>query len=377
MKIACIVPYTFLPATSGGQKLIAGFCEYLGVETELHVFGTPENDAALVKNYSFSPFLKSSRVRYTDILLFLKLKKIISEKEIETVIIEHPYLGWLGWMLKKSCKIQLIYHTHNIEFERFRSIGKPWWGLLKMYERWSLQKADAIFCITEEDKKGMIKQLHITPSKCIVVPYGIKQETAPDNKVETKASVCSELQIDATATLLFFNGVLNYKPNLDALKVILNEINPKLIERKLNYKLLVAGKHLPDQYNQLKEWSTKNIYYLGFVSDIDRYTLATDILLNPVTSGGGIKTKMIEALGLNTAVISTVNGAAGVHKEDCGEKLKIVADVDWKHFVEEIIKTAKNTTANIPMAFYEQFSWKHIVKNILPVFKSSQKEIQK
>ena len=87
------------------------------------------------------------------------------------------------------------------------------------------------------------------------------------------------------------------------------------------------------------------------------------------------KQAMIEALGLNTAVISTVNGAAGVHKEDCGEKLKIVADVDWKHFVEEIIETAKNTTANIPMAFYKQFSWKHIVKNILPVFKSSQKKI--
>ena len=367
-KIACIVPYHFLPGSSGGQKLIAGFCEYLGAETELYVFGTPENDASLVKNYSLFPWLKSSQLRYGDLSLFFKLRKQLAEKKIKTVIIEHPYLGWLGWMLKKYCKVQLIFHTHNIEFERFRSVGKSWWRLLKTYERWSLQSADFIFCITEEDKIGMIERLNIPAAKCIVVPYGIKQQTVPTNKLETKASVCKELQIESTTSLLFFNGVLNYKPNLNALEVLLKEITPLLIEQKLNYKLLIAGKHLPLHYNFLKNWESKHVVYLGFLNDIDCYTLAADVLLNPIVSGGGVKTKMIEALGLNTAVVSTSSGAAGVHKENCGEKLRIVADGDWKSFTQETINAATTKSENIPIAFYEQFSWNKIIQKLLPVF---------
>ena len=366
-KITCIVPYTFLPASSGGQKLIAGFCEYLGAETELHVFGKPENDVALAKNYSLFPWLKNSQLRYADFSLFFKLKKQIADQKIETVIIEHPYLGWLGWMLKKSCKVQLIFHTHNIEFERFRSVGKNWWWFLKIYERWSLQKADLIFCITEEDRKGMIERLNIAESKCIIVPYGIKQQTIPANKLETKASVCRELEIESSASLLFFNGVLNYKPNLDALEVLLNEITPLLIEQKLNYKLLIAGRHLPLEYNSLKEWNSKHIIYLGFVDDIDRYTLGADVLLNPIVRGGGIKTKMIEALGLNTSVVSTISGAAGVSAEICGEKLMIVTDGDWKSFAQAIIEAATKPSTDIPTAFYEQFSWKKIIQKLLPV----------
>ena len=66
-------------------------------------------------------------------------------EQIDTVIIEHPYLGWLGWMLKMSCNIQLIVHTQNIEYERFRTLGKSWWPVLKFYESFVLRQADKVF----------------------------------------------------------------------------------------------------------------------------------------------------------------------------------------------------------------------------------------
>jgi len=366
MKIvAAIVPYTFLPVQSGGQRLISGFYDELGKKTQLHVISTPENQATQTISYQLLKKLRSSRLRYADVFLYFKIKKYLKLHQIEFLIIEHPYLGWLGWQLKKATGVKLIVHTHNIEYQRFRSIGKWWWNLLKFYERWTLQKADYVFCITEEDKSGFIENLKINQSKCKVIPYGIYQDSAPADKKLTKLSVCTELNIDPASNILFFNGLLNYKPNRDALDIILHQINPILLRSSLNYKIIVAGKNLPQVYNDLKEWNQNNVIYLGFVDDIERFTKAADILLNPVLSGGGVKTKMIEALGLNTTVISTVTGAAGVSKETCGDKLIIIEDSNWGAFTDAVIKTVTTPEHDIPAAFYREFSWKNIIEKTL------------
>ena len=365
-KIAAIVPYTFLPGQSGGQKLISGFYGALGKETELHVISTPENDVTLQSAYRFEKKLLSSRFRYADIFSFFRIKNYLLKNQIEWLFIEHPYMGWLAWLLKKATDTKLAVHTHNVEYQRFGSIGKWWWRVLKIYEGWVLNKADLVFCITEEDRDTFITQLKVASHKCIVVPYGIPQQSPPADKEQTKQSVCEELSINHTTKLLFFNGVLNYQPNLDALNVILKQINPLLLASNLNYKLLIAGKNLPVTYQGLTAWNDQHIIYLGFVDDIDRYTKAADVLLNPVQSGGGVKTKMIEALGMNTSVVSTKTGAAGVLQELCGEKLLIVPDNDWKAFADAVV-TACNKKLTITNSFYDQFSWKRIVQRVVNI----------
>lgn len=331
----------------------------------LHVAGTNNNDAALVTNYTFHPVLINSQLRYADLFAFFRLKKIIREQQIETVIIEHPYLGWLGWMLKKSCGIKLIVHTHNVEYERFRTVGKSWWPLLKWYEGMVLRAADTVFCIAAEDRTRMIEQLNVPASNCVLIPYGITQTLIPADKFARKQQIAATHQLDPNALLLFFNGLLDYKPNTDALRTIIEKINPLLKQSGLHYNILVAGKRLPVEFGELKQWNNEQIFYAGFVEDIDLYTKAADILLNPVTSGGGVKTKMIEALGLNTSVVSTETGATGVDLSDCGSKLKITPDDSWEKFVEAILFFAKHSDIRTPATFYTNHYWKEIVKKAL------------
>jgi glycosyltransferase involved in cell wall biosynthesis len=364
-KIAAIIPYTFLPGQSGGQKLITGFYDALGKQSELHLIGTPENDPQLALNYKLNLFLSSSQLRYADVFSFFQIKKYLKQNKIEWLFIEHPYMGWLAWLLKQTTGIKLAVHTHNIEYQRFRSIGKWWWQILKWYERWVLKRADLVFCITEEDRMGFINELGIAENKCIVVPYGIPQDAPPADKAATKQRICRELNISTETKLLFFNGVLNYLPNVEALNAILQHINPLLLQSGINYKLLIAGKNLPDSFNDLKEFKEQHVLYLGFVDDIDQYTKVADVLLNPVQSGGGIKTKMIEALGLNTSVVSVQTGAAGVTSDLCGNKLLIVHDNDWNQFTNAIITSLKQPALDTPQSFYKEFSWNNIIEKVL------------
>ena len=93
------------------------------------------------------------------------------------------------------------------------------------------------------------------------------------------------------------------------------------------------------------------------------YFKAADIFLNPVQTGGGIKTKMVEAIAFGATVITTDSGAIGIHQNICGKKLVVVTDGDWKIFSESIIKNASNTDMT-PPSYYEYYYWGNIVKKI-------------
>ena len=116
--------------------------------------------------------------------------------------------------------------------------------------------------------------------------------------------------------------------------------------------------------NELKAHADKNIIYAGFVDDITVYFKGADIFINPVVDGGGIKTKLVEALGYNTAVVSTVSGSIGVTQYDAGELLRITADNDWLSFAASITKLLESATPEIPDNFYHKFYWGNIASKV-------------
>jgi len=187
----------------------------------------------------------------------------------------------------------------------------------------------------------------------------------PRDKENGRQTIKAKHKMADRETILLFNGLLDYKPNLDALFVILKEINPLLLQQPVfRYKIIICGKRLPVDLNELKEYADKNIIYAGFVEDIEMYFKAADLFLNPVQSGGGIKTKMVEAIAFGTSVVTTETGAMGIHRDICGKKLIVVPDNDWKSFAEAIILHA-NDSEITPASYYEYYYWGSIVQKVI------------
>ncbi len=365
-KVLAIAPYSYLPYFSGGQKFIAKFFEYLGREVDLTVVSVAKNDTALAA-YKIIPLLKASFSRYHDRSLVGKLTELIQKEKYDAIIWEHPYYGWLAKKIKKRTGIRTIIHTHNIEYQRFRSVGKWWWPILRTYERKCLRSADAVLFITPEDRDFAVSKWKLKKEKSLIVPFGVDINTDPTDKADHKKLVSNKHGIATGEKILLFNGLLNYKPNLDALDIILEEINPRLSEQDLQYKIIICGKGLPEERNGLKEFANKNIIYAGFVNDIETYFKAADIFLNPVQSGGGIKTKMVEAIAFGATVVSSQSGAAGMDRNISGPKLVVVNDNDWSAFAAEIIKIAKEPLQPTPAAYYKEYGWKNIIEKVTPI----------
>ncbi len=370
IKVLSLVSYKFLPPDMGGQKGIAFFNRYLSRHLDLTCVTINNNREVINEPYPIKNILSNSPSRYINPFYFFTLQRIIKAEKITHLLLEHPYYGWLGILLKWFCKIKLIVHSHNIESLRFKSMGKWWWGILWHYEKQVHKNADHSFFIQDDDKNYAVTNFKLDPKKCTTITYGFELSKAPlpEEKQLAKEQICKTHAISTENKILLFNGTLSYKPNLDALDIILEKINPLLLaEPGFKYKIIICGNKLPAAYEGLAKYQQQHIIYAGFVENINVYFKGADIFINPVMDGGGIKTKVVEALGYNLSVISTQSGAIGIPLEITGEKLKILPDNDWESFARQVLLTHPGET--IPPAYFDHFYWDNIALKAASAFK--------
>src|SRR5688572_27824282 len=176
---ACsLVSYHFLPAKVGGQKGIALFNKYFSLHVRLVCVTTRNNDPSEA-NYPVHTLLSNSPLRYANPFYFFTLKKIFRQHQVTHLILEHPYYGWLAMLMKWFLKTTIVLHAHNIEGNRFRTLGKWWWPILRQYEKWVHRNADVVFFIQDEDREYAIRNFKLAPAKCHTITYGIEWTTPP------------------------------------------------------------------------------------------------------------------------------------------------------------------------------------------------------
>lgn len=354
IKVLCLAPYNFLPAKMGGQKCINVLLTFMAKYVPL-ICVTIKNNNKGAAGYPVLNILSNSPLRYINIFYFFKFRKLLRQHSITHLQIEHPYYGWLAVLLKKICGVKLVLHSHNIEGKRFKSVGKWWGGLLLAYERWVHRTVDYLFYITEEDRNYAVKHFGIAPSKTLIVPYGVEQNAPPttEEREQAKQILVDRYDLQGFETLLLLNGAFNYKPNLDALKFVIEELNPILAGIKgFTYRIIICGKDIPADILKNKY---PNMHVAGFVDDIETYFIGSDIFLNPISGGGGIKTKLVEALGYDLSAVSFKDGAIGIPPAVVGDKLIAVADGDVAAFAGAI-NLLKSKKSHIPVSYFDFFN---------------------
>jgi hypothetical protein len=357
-KILSLVPYPIFPANFGGQRAIALFNEYLARECDLVCVTVASNQPQYAKGYRLFNILSGSVLRYVNIFSFFTLRKIIRRHQVTHIILEHPYFGWLGMLLKTFTGVQLVIRSHNIESLRWKNLGKWWWKMLWWYERATHRAAHYNLFITDQDKDYALREFRLQPASCTTITYGIEVNHAPlpEEKAYCKTILKEHHPIGQQDTIFLFNGALGYLPNYLGVQAIVQYINPLLLKQDFPYKIIICGKGLPAGMNELKEYAQLNIIYAGFVDDIELYFKGADTFLNPVTEGGGIKTKLVEALGYNLNAVSTENGAFGVEAALTNNKLVITGNSDWASFAEAAKSISRNPNS-MPQGFYDHFYW--------------------
>jgi len=369
IRLLSIAPYRFLPPSTGGHWAIAGLHEALGRQCEDVLISTQSNQPAKENSFRLYPILPDKASRYLPFAHFPEVKKIAQQTGCTHLLIEHPYMAPLAWRLSKSLKLPWYIRSHNIESERFRSLGKKWWPILRQYEQWAMRAANGIFFITPEEKEWALKNYGLSENRCHVAPFGTNL-TAPPLRDNANAKLARNLGVSPDVPWLYFLGILDYAPNEEAVAFILNEIAPRLKAAGSEARIFIAGKNLnPALQAQIKATGGQ-VHYLGFVEDLSLFINACDVMLNPVLRGGGIKTKAVEALAYNKMVVSTQSGAEGLLPDVCAPNLLLAENGNWAAYFEQL-RIALHSQPGIGAAFYAHYSWESIAGKVLDVMSAS------
>ncbi|MDQ3683232.1 MAG: glycosyltransferase, partial [Bacteroidota bacterium] len=284
-----------------------------------------------------------------------KLDSIVSQYNIHCIIAEHSYTGWLAYILKKRKNIPFIIHSHNLETYRFKQMNKWWWKIYGHYEKLIHKKADYNFFISEEDLSKGIKEFQLNEKKCSVITYGVD----PINEKKDARNQLKKILGIGDGAIFLFNGTLNYKPNIDAVIFLLNELDPLLQKESLSYKVVITGNQVtPSLRKQMA--ANPRFIFKGFVEDLELYYQGVNIFLNAVDNDSGIKTKVVEALANNCIVISTKSGATGIPQNIAGEKLIIVNNQDAQQMIKMILIKIDQNNQPISEAYLNYFNWDNI-----------------
>ena len=200
-------------------------------------------------------------------------------------------------------KARLIVDSVDVHWVREeRSIGK-WEGLTeeKQLENKDLEiqvyeKADIVWVVSAEDRLSVLDAL---PSADVRIVSNI-HIMKPDSYVEDKPK-----------NILFFGGY-NHYPNINAVKILANNIFPKIRNEVPDANLIIAGSKAPLEIQELGQLD--GVTYKGFIefSDIDALYADSKLTIVPLTEGAGIKGKICESIEYRTTVITNDIGNEGI-----------------------------------------------------------------
>ena len=164
----------------------------------------------------------------------------------------------------------------------------------------------------------------VPPTSITVIPHGVELapfQRATDQETRCRRDIRARYGLSRDAPLLFFHGVLHYGPNLDAIRVLVDELLPRILRHQPATRVIVAGMNPPTYY------AHPAVIFPGVVDDLAQHIVAADVAICPLRQGGGTRLKLLEYFAGGRAVVSTAKGAEGLRCRD-GREILLREDPD-------------------------------------------------
>jgi sugar transferase (PEP-CTERM/EpsH1 system associated) len=107
-----------------------------------------------------------------------------------------------------------------------------------------------------------------------------------------------------------FTGVMDYKPNVDGAKWLVEEVWPHVLAEVPEAKLQLVGRDPSPAIGRLAE--APGVELVGAVPDVRPYLADAGVCVAPLHIARGIQNKILEAMSMARPVITTTSAAAAV-----------------------------------------------------------------
>lgn len=177
------------------------------------------------------------------------------------------------------------------------------WHRWRTYQRRTWRNFDHINVFTTHDARIARQIAPDIASRVSVNPFGISTTAAADPAREVPGSV-------------LFVGNFTHAPNVDAAHWLAREVMPLLRARYADVRLHICG---CDPRGALRAIACDDIEVHGWVESLEAIIERAAVVVAPVRIGGGQRMKVLQAMAMGKAVVTTPRGADGLLGADAAE----------------------------------------------------------
>lgn len=265
----------------------------------------------------------------------------------------------------------VVFDDHNCEYllqrrvfltdlrspARWAGAAYSWvqWLRLRRYEAQVCRRADSVLTVSEADAealKRLVPDLHPR-----VVPNGIDTRRYHPQAVETRGNS------------LVFTGTMDFRPNVDAVLWFAREVLPLVRAEVPDVHFDIVGQRPHRRLDPLKD--DPGITVTGWVEDVRPYIATAGLYVAPLRMGGGTRLKLLEAMAMGKAVVSTRLGAEGYPLTDGCELILADTPTDFSEKVVSLLRspTRRAALGRRARTFVEQrYDWRAIVPLVEEVY---------
>lgn len=269
---------------------------------EVHSYKRNKKNLELLFNclrYPYTVATRNIRILQDDI------EKCIQNEKIDLINIEFPQMcvNILGFCNKYN--IPIILHEHNNEWSRFSQMAEASNGLRKIFLRIEsrrlfhfekkIEKTGSInyySFLSTADQKNHIRFMNVNSERTFLVPLGGEYKPLPEKKHE--------------GTIFVFCAAMDSEMNEEAALWFAKEVFNRL--DRDNCKLYIVGRNPSEHIYNIQ---STNIIVTGSVASLEVYYSIADVVVIPLLHGGGVKVKLMEAIGYGKLVLTTSVGSEG------------------------------------------------------------------
>jgi len=258
------------------------------------------------------PYIVSSH--YSDLYARL-LRRAIADLEPDIIICEWtPYAVFV----EKIHDVKRLVVAHNVEtriwqryYENERQALKRWYigkqvVKLERFERRVYKYIDGVTAVSDIDADQIHSFNHQVPVEIVDNGVDLEYFDAPGGLKKSNK--------------LVFVGTMDWRPNQDCVRYFVDDILPLIRKERPEIEAVFVGRNPPAAIIALGE--REGVTVTGSVDDVRPYIEEGDVYIVPLRIGGGTRLKILDALAMRSAVVSTSVGAEGLDLTD-GENIMI------------------------------------------------------
>jgi len=281
--------------------------------------------------FSSLPFVAQ---KYDAPLMRQKIREIIQTEHIDLV---HVDMLPLAAYIDEFENLPKILVNHNVESVRlyrwFRTEPNPvkkvylgiQWLKLKAFEQSAMNKFDGCVVVSELDKELLIKMG--VKSRLFVVPNGTNTKFFKPNSGKV------------VENSVLWIGHMDVHTNKDAVLYFWKDIYPILKREYPQVKMTFVGTAPPKEIADAVQ-KDPQVKATGFVDDIRPYIDEAAVMVVPIRIGSGTRLKILDAMAMGKAIVSTSVGCEGLNVNDGKDILIADSPEDFAGKTIELLKNA-------------------------------------